>query len=134
MAHARLRNGSAWRFALHARERSLVRRAEAVPTCPAAPAAAAPPAANNVRLVTGAPYSALGTSETITTLPDGNRIVRQNTVRLWRDSDGRTRAEYSLSSIGGSARLPRRDQLHGHRHRRSRDAHALHAAARRERG
>ena len=56
---------------------------------------------NNVRLVTGSPYSALGTSQTVTTLPDGNRIVRQNTIRLWRDSDGRTRSEFSLSSIGG---------------------------------
>jgi hypothetical protein len=72
-----------------------------VPPCPAPPAAAQRPATNNVRLVTGAPYSALGTSETITRLPDGNRIVRQNSVRMWRDSDGRTRAEYSLSSIGG---------------------------------
>jgi hypothetical protein len=71
-----------------------------LPPCPAQPAAPRPPT-NNVRLVTGAPYSALGTSETVTVLPDGNRIVRQNRVRLWRDSDGRTRSEYSLSSIGG---------------------------------
>jgi hypothetical protein len=61
--------------------------------------------ATNVRVVTGAPYSALGTSETVTTLPDGNRIVRQNTIRQWRDSEGRTRAEYSLSSIGGPTPL-----------------------------
>jgi hypothetical protein len=76
---------------------------EAVPTCPAPaePAESPRPSPNNVRVVTGAPYSALGTSETITTLPNGNRIVRQNTIRQWRDSDGRTRAEYSLSSIGG---------------------------------
>ena len=59
------------------------------------------PAPNNVRLVTGSPYSALGISQTVTTLPDGNRIVRQNTIRLWRDGDGRTRSEFSLSSIGG---------------------------------
>jgi hypothetical protein len=63
------------------------------------------PLPSNVRLVTGAPYSAMGTSETVTTLPDGNRIVRQNTVRMWRDSDGRTRSEYSLSSIGGPVPL-----------------------------
>ena len=62
-------------------------------------------APNNVRVVTGAPYSALGTSETVMTLPDGNRIVRQNTIRQWRASDGRTRAEYSLSSIGGPTPL-----------------------------
>jgi len=71
-----------------------------LPPCPAQPVAPRPPN-NNVRLVTGAPYSALGMSETVTTLPDGNRIVRQNRVRMWRDSDGRTRSEYSLSSIGG---------------------------------
>lgn len=74
--------------------------AEALPPCPVQPAAPRPPN-NNVRLVTGAPYSALGVSETVTTLPDGNRIVRQNLVRMWRDSDGRTRSEFSLSSIGG---------------------------------
>jgi hypothetical protein len=60
------------------------------------------PAAGNVRVVTGAPYSALGTSETVTTLPDGRRVIRQNHMRLWRDSDGRTRSEISLSSIAGT--------------------------------
>ena len=76
----------------------------AIAECPASPsagAANAQPVPNNVRLVTGSPYSALGTSQTVTTLPDGNRIVRQNTIRLWRDSDGRTRSEFALSSIGG---------------------------------
>jgi hypothetical protein len=72
-----------------------------IPPCPPQPAT--PP--NNVRVVTGAPYSALGTSETVVTLADGNRIVRQNSVRVWRDSDGRTRSEYSLSSIGGPTPL-----------------------------
>ena len=47
----------------------------------------AQPTPNNVRLVTGSPYSALGISQTVTTLPDGNRIVRQNTIRQWRDSE-----------------------------------------------
>ena len=74
---------------------AVARGQEAVPAC----------SPSNVRVVTGAPYSALGTSETVTTLPDGNRIVRQNTIRQWRDSDGRTRAEYSLSSIGGPTPL-----------------------------
>jgi len=73
----------------------IARADDAVPTC----------SPNNVRVVTGAPYSALGTSQTVTMLPDGNRIVRQNTIRQWRDSDGRTRAEYSLSSIGGPTPL-----------------------------
>jgi len=71
----------------------------AVPTCSLAAAPAAN--GNNVRVVTGAPYSALGTSETVITLPDGNRVVRQNLIRQWRDSDGRTRSEISLSTIGG---------------------------------
>ena len=73
-----------------------------VPVCPQAPASSATrPSPNNVRLVTGAPYSAFGTSETVTTSPDGNKVVRQNTIRLWRDSDGRTRSEFDLTSIGG---------------------------------
>jgi hypothetical protein len=74
-----------------------------LPVCPAQPSsvAAQRPLPSNVRLVRDAPYSAYGTSETVLVLADGNRIVRQNTVRMWRDSNGRTRAEYSLSSIGG---------------------------------
>jgi hypothetical protein len=72
----------------------------AIPVCPPAPANARS-APDNVRLVTGAPYSAMGTSETITTSADGSRVVRQNTVRVWRDSDGRTRSEFELTSIGG---------------------------------
>lgn len=74
------------------------RGGDAVPACPPAPA-------NNVRVITGAPYSALGTTETVTTLADGNRIVRRNRVRLWRDSDGRTRSEYVLSTITGPTPL-----------------------------
>jgi hypothetical protein len=73
-----------------------------IPVCPPAPASTSPrPAPDNVRLVTGAPYSAFGTSETVTTTPDGSKVVRQNTIRLWRDSDGRTRSEFELTSIGG---------------------------------
>lgn len=69
-----------------------------LPVCePPAPARPATP----VRLVTGAPYSALGTSQTVTTSADGSRVVRQNTIRTWRDSDGRTRSDISLTSIGG---------------------------------
>jgi len=77
-----------------------------VPDCPPSPASAADnPRPNNVRLVLGSPYSALGVSQTVITLPDGNRIVRRNTIRQWRDSEGRTRSEFSLSSIGGATRL-----------------------------
>lgn len=79
-----------------------VATAVAVPTCPATPGVATPAAGgNNVRMVTGAPYSAVGTSETVVTLPDGNRVVQQNQIRQWRDSGGRTRSEISLSTISG---------------------------------
>jgi hypothetical protein len=47
-----------------------------------------------------APYSGVGTSEIVTTLADGNRIVRTNTMKYYRDSRGRTRTEYSLAAIG----------------------------------
>ncbi len=75
--------------------------ADEVPVCPAPTVGAPAAASNNVRLVTGVPYSALGTSETITHLPDGSRVVRQNIIRQWRDSDGRTRSEISLTTIAG---------------------------------
>ena len=78
--------------------------AEDVPMCPATPLVAVTAgSSSNVRLVTGAPYSALGTSETVITLANGSRVVRQNLIRQWRDSDGRTRSEISLSTLGGSS-------------------------------
>jgi hypothetical protein len=80
----------------------VVRAGEVAP-CPATPvlpgSAGAP---SNVRLVTGAPYSALGTSESVTTLPDGKRVVHHNLIRRWRDRDGRTRSEISLTAVGGN--------------------------------
>jgi hypothetical protein len=50
--------------------------------------------------VTGHPYSAIGTTETVQTLADGNRIVHTNTTQYFRDSKGRTRTEYTLSAVG----------------------------------
>ena len=50
--------------------------------------------------VKGAPYSGVGTTEVVTTLADGNRITRTNTMRYFRDSAGRTRTEYQLAAIG----------------------------------
>jgi hypothetical protein len=47
-----------------------------------------------------APFSGVGTTEVVTTLADGNRIVRTNTMKYYRDSRGRTRTEYSLAAIG----------------------------------
>ncbi len=43
--------------------------------------------------VTGAPYSADVTSESIQTLSDGNRIVKRTTGKVYRDSVGRVRRE-----------------------------------------
>ena len=50
--------------------------------------------------VKNAPYSAVGTTEVVKELADGNRIVRNNTMRYYRDGSGRTRTEYSLGAIG----------------------------------
>jgi hypothetical protein len=47
-----------------------------------------------------APFSGVGTSEIVTTLADGNRIVRTNTMKYYRDGRGRTRTEWSLAAIG----------------------------------
>jgi hypothetical protein len=52
------------------------------------------------KIVKNAPYSAQATTETTQTLGDGNRIVRKNTASIYRDSEGRTRHDHSLSSIG----------------------------------
>jgi hypothetical protein len=51
-------------------------------------------------LVKGAPYSAQAVTENIQTLSDGNRIVRKNTAAIYRDSEGRTRHDQTLGSIG----------------------------------
>jgi hypothetical protein len=50
--------------------------------------------------VKGAPYSGVGTTEVVTTLADGNRITRTNTMHYYRDSAGRMRTEYQLAAIG----------------------------------
>ena len=51
--------------------------------------------------VKGAPYSAQAVTESTQTLADGNRIVNRSTATLYRDSEGRTRREQTLKSIGG---------------------------------
>jgi hypothetical protein len=45
------------------------------------------------RITRGAPYSAEAVTESIQLLGDGNRIVQRNVVRVFRDSEGRTRRE-----------------------------------------
>jgi hypothetical protein len=55
------------------------------------------------RVVTNAPYSADVLTESTHVLADGNRIHQTNTTRVYRDSEGRTRRENSLASLGGLA-------------------------------
>jgi len=52
-----------------------------------------PVAAVESRVTTGRPYSAEATTEFTQVLGDGNRISRRTVVRLYRDSEGRTRRE-----------------------------------------
>jgi len=51
----------------------------------------------DIKVVTGAPYSAVANTEAVQTLGDGNRIVRRNSTQVVRDSQGRTRHEYSFT-------------------------------------
>jgi len=50
--------------------------------------------------VIDAPYSAEAVTEVVQPLADGNRIVRQNTATVYRDSAGRTRREQSPAVPG----------------------------------
>jgi len=50
--------------------------------------------------VVGAPYSATITNESVQTLADGNRIVQMSTGSTARDSQGRTRQDTVLPTIG----------------------------------
>jgi hypothetical protein len=54
----------------------------------------------SVKVVKGAPYSATAITETMQTLSDGNQITRKNESKLYRDSEGRTRMERTLETIG----------------------------------
>jgi hypothetical protein len=53
------------------------------------------------KLVKGAPYSAQAINESVQTLAGGNRIVRQNTSTIYRDSEGRTRRDQTIAMVGG---------------------------------
>jgi hypothetical protein len=48
----------------------------------------------------GEPYSATITNESVQTLADGNRIVQSTSGTIARDSQGRTRQDMNLPSIG----------------------------------
>jgi hypothetical protein len=52
------------------------------------------------KVVTGAPYSAQVITEHTETLADGNLIDQKNSVTVYRDGQGRTRREQTLSAIG----------------------------------
>jgi hypothetical protein len=60
-------------------------------------------AAGSNRLVTGKPFAAEAVTETIQTLADGNRIVRHNITRYYRDRSGRTRREQTIETLGPSS-------------------------------
>src|SRR5271166_1089387 len=52
------------------------------------------------KVVTGAPYSAVAVTETKQTLADGNTISRKVQANVFRDSQGRTRRETTLTGVG----------------------------------
>src|ERR1700750_875085 len=52
------------------------------------------------KVVRKAPYSAQAVTESVQTLADGNRIVRKNTAQVYRDSEGRTRRDQTVGTIG----------------------------------
>jgi hypothetical protein len=50
--------------------------------------------------VSGAPFSAVAKTQSTTVFSDGTHIARSNTVRFFRDSQGRTRTERGLGADG----------------------------------
>lgn len=58
--------------------------------------------------IKGSPYSGDTVTESVQVLADGNRITRQNKSSFYRDSEGRTRRENTIQSLGplGAAREP----------------------------
>lgn len=56
--------------------------------------------ARSISPVTGAPYSATITTEMVQTLSDGTHITQTTTGAVARDSEGRTRQDAPLPSIG----------------------------------
>jgi len=52
------------------------------------------------RVVKGAPYTATASSQATQALADGNRIVHSSTATVYRDSEGRTRREETVSRFG----------------------------------
>ena len=56
--------------------------------------------AHFTKVVRGAPYSAVAVTEYVQKFVDGNQIVRRNEAAYYRDSEGRTRVEQKLNTIG----------------------------------
>lgn len=54
----------------------------------------------DLKVVKGAPYSAEAVTETVRTLADGNRIVHKSTANVYRDSEGRSRRDQTISTVG----------------------------------
>ncbi|HYP14012.1 MAG TPA: hypothetical protein VEQ63_08820 [Bryobacteraceae bacterium] len=52
------------------------------------------------KVIKGAPYSAEAVTERTQVLADGNRIVHRTTSPVFRDSEGRTRRENKIETIG----------------------------------
>ena len=52
------------------------------------------------KVVKNAPYSAEAVTEMTQRLADGNRIVNKSTANMYRDSEGRTRREEKLGTLG----------------------------------
>ena len=50
-------------------------------------------------VIKGAPYSATAVTETRQVLNDGNRIERSSSIKLYRDSQGRTRKEQANGAV-----------------------------------
>ncbi len=55
------------------------------------------------RAIKGSPYSATAVTEVVQTLADGNKIRRETTGAVYRDSEGRTRNETQLAGTGPMA-------------------------------
>jgi len=60
-------------------------------------------ATSSTKVVKGAPFSAEGVSESVQILPDGNKINRSTTTKMYRDGDGRFRREGSGNTASGGA-------------------------------
>jgi len=60
------------------------------------------------RVVKNAPYSADLVTESAQTLPDGNHIRQSSSVKVYRDSEGRTRREQTvnLNGLGSNNNMP----------------------------